>query len=114
MTDPLREAREAGRQRPGIAYPLPRATRPDTQLAIDAALPEAAALNRGERPPTWWTFQNQDAWREIACQNPRSNADRARTGAIPASGHGIAPPECTSPRSAHHTKDTGVNRLPLV
>ena len=32
MTDPLREAREAGRQRPGIVYPLPRAARPDTRL----------------------------------------------------------------------------------
>ena len=52
MTGPLREAREAGRQRPGIVYPLPRATRPDKRLAIDAALPEAAALDRRERPPT--------------------------------------------------------------
>ena len=52
MTDPLREAREAGRQRPGIVYQLPRAARPDMRLSIDAALPEVAALNRGERPPT--------------------------------------------------------------
>ena len=52
MTDPIREAREAGRQRPGIVYPLPRAARPDTRLSIDAAPPEAAALSRGERPPT--------------------------------------------------------------
>ena len=52
MTDPIREAREAGRQRPGIMYPLPRAARPDTRLSIDAAPPEAAALSRGERPPT--------------------------------------------------------------
>ena len=52
MTDPKREAREAGRQRPGIVYLLPRAARPDTRLSIDAAPPEAAALSRGERPPT--------------------------------------------------------------
>ena len=52
MTDPLREAREAERQRPGILYPRPRAARPDTRLSIDAALPEAAALSCGERPPT--------------------------------------------------------------
>ena len=53
MTDPLREAREAGRERPGIVYPLlPRAARPDTRLQIDAALPEAAALHRKTRPPT--------------------------------------------------------------
>ena len=30
LTDPTREAREAGRQRPGIVYPLSRAARPDT------------------------------------------------------------------------------------
>ena len=35
-------------------YPLlPRATRPDTRLLIDAAaLPESAALGRQSRPPT--------------------------------------------------------------
>ena len=52
MTDPLREAREAGRQWPGIVYPLPRAARPDTRLTIDAALPEAAVLDHRDRPPT--------------------------------------------------------------
>ena len=52
MTDPIREAREAGRQRPGIVYLLPRAARPDARLSIDAAPPEAAALSRGEQPPT--------------------------------------------------------------
>ena len=48
LTDPTREAREAGRQRPGIVYPLPRTARPDTRLVIDAALPEAAALDHRE------------------------------------------------------------------
>ena len=52
MTDPIREARETGRQRPGIVYLLPRVARPETRLSIDAAPPEAAALSRGERPPT--------------------------------------------------------------
>ena len=52
MTDLYREARESGRERPGIIYPLlPRATRPNTRLQIDAALPKAAALNRRTRPP---------------------------------------------------------------
>ena len=46
MTSPHREAGEAERERPGIVYPLPRAARPDTRLMIDAALPEAAALDR--------------------------------------------------------------------
>ena len=46
MTSPYREAGEAVKERPGIVYPLlPRATRPDTRLFIDAAaLPESAAL----------------------------------------------------------------------
>ena len=52
VTDSKREVRMARGQRPGIVYPLPRAARPDTRLAIDAALPEAAALRRAERPPT--------------------------------------------------------------
>ena len=53
MTGHYREAREAGQQRPGLLYPLlPCATRPDTRLEIDAALPEAAALDRRSRPPT--------------------------------------------------------------
>ena len=52
MTDPQREAREAGRPSPGIIYPLPSAARPDTRLTIDAALPEAAVLDRRDRPPT--------------------------------------------------------------
>ena len=52
VTDSKREVRIARGQRPGIVYPLPRAARPDTRLAIDAALPEAAALRRAERPPT--------------------------------------------------------------
>ena len=53
MTSPHREAGEADRERPGIVYPLlPRAARPDTRLLIDAALPEAAALDRRSRPPT--------------------------------------------------------------
>ena len=54
LTSPYREAGEAYRERPGIVYPLlPRATRPDTRLMIDAtALPESAALGRQSRPPT--------------------------------------------------------------
>ena len=52
LTDPKREARDAGGYRPGLIFPLPRAARPDTRLVIDAAHPESAALNRAERPPT--------------------------------------------------------------
>ena len=53
MTSPQREAGDAARERPGIIYPLlPRAARPDTRVTIEAALPEAAALDRQSRPPT--------------------------------------------------------------
>ena len=54
LTSPYREAGEAYGERPGIVYPLlPRATRPDMRLTIDAAaLPESAALGRQSRPPT--------------------------------------------------------------
>ena len=53
MTCPTREAGGAIRERPGVVYPLlPRAQRPDTRVAIEAALPEAAALGRQAQPPT--------------------------------------------------------------
>ena len=53
LTSPYREASDAEGERPGIIYPLlPRVAHPDTRLQIDAALPEAAALDRRTRPPT--------------------------------------------------------------
>ena len=53
MTCPTREAGGAIRERPGIIYPLlPRGQRPDTSVAIEAALPEAAAVGRQALPPT--------------------------------------------------------------
>ena len=53
MTCPTQEAGGALRSRSGIVYPLlPRAQRPDTNIAVDAALPEPAAVRRQELPPT--------------------------------------------------------------
>ena len=53
MTCPTREAGGALRERPGIIFPLmPRAQRPDTSVAIEAALPEAATVGRQALPPT--------------------------------------------------------------
>ena len=53
MTCPTREAGGALRERPGIVYLLlPRAQRPDTSVAIEADLPEAAAVGRQALPPT--------------------------------------------------------------
>ena len=53
MTSPTREAGEALRSRSGIIYPLlPLAHHPDTRVIVDAALPEPAAFQRQELPPT--------------------------------------------------------------
>ena len=53
MTSPTREAGDATRETPGIGYPLlPSAARPDTRVVIEAALPEAAALDRRANSPT--------------------------------------------------------------
>ena len=53
MTCPTREAGGASRERHGIVYPLmPGAQRPDTNVTIDAALPEAATVRHQELPPT--------------------------------------------------------------
>ena len=53
MTCPTREAVEAIRERPGVVYPLlPRAQRPDTRVALEAALPEASALGHQAQLPT--------------------------------------------------------------
>ena len=53
MTCPTREAGGALRERCGIVYPLmPCAQRPDTSVAIEAALPEATTVGRQALPPT--------------------------------------------------------------
>ena len=67
LTDSKREVRIARGQRPGIVYPLPWSARPDTRLAIDAALPEAAALLRAERPPTVVDIPERGKLEETRC-----------------------------------------------
>ena len=53
ITSPTREAGGALRPRSGIVYPLlPRAQRPDTNVVVDATLPEPAAVRHQELPPT--------------------------------------------------------------
>ena len=53
MTSPTREAGETLRSGSGIVYPLqPRVHRPDTRITVDAALPEPAAFQRQDLPPT--------------------------------------------------------------
>ena len=96
MTDPIREPREAGRQRPGIVYPLPRAAHPDTRLSIDAAPPEAAALRRGERPPT-----------VVAIPEPEDSGGTRLPG--PSQPHGSRSPRRQS-RKRPRNRSSGVYR----
>ena len=78
VTSPFREAGEAHGERPGIVYPLlPRATRPDTKLAIDAAtLPESAALSRQARLPTVLNLEEEP--REKENQPPTQSRSQPR------------------------------------
>ena len=50
LTDPYREAKIAGGPRPDPAQTHPCSALPDVHLEIGAALPEAAATSRAERP----------------------------------------------------------------
>ena len=79
VTSPFREAGEAQGERPGIVYPLlPRATRPDTRLFIDAAtLPESAALSRQARLPTVLDLEKEDP-REKENQPPSQSRRQQR------------------------------------
>ena len=75
MTCPKREAGEAIRERPGIVYPLlPRAQCPDTSVAIEAALPEAAAVGRQGQPPTVVDIGNTSQPQQAP--SPRRRASR--------------------------------------
>ena len=70
LTDPKKEARDAGGYRPGPIFPLTHAARPDTRLVIDAAPPEAAALSRAEQPPTAFYITETDPAGETRCPGP--------------------------------------------
>ena len=89
MTCPTREAGEAIRERPGVVYPLlPRAQRPDTRVAIEAALPEAAALDRQAQPPTVVEIgdtrlpQQASSPRRCASQRPSRKRRRNRSTGV--------------------------------
>ena len=81
VTSPYREAGGIFGERPGIVYPLlPRATRPDTKLVIDAAtLPESAALSRQSRPPTVLDLEET---REKENQPPSQSRRRNRSTGV--------------------------------
>ena len=89
MTCPTREAGGANRERPGIVYPLlPRAQRPNTSVAIEAALPEAAAVGRQALPPTVVDIENTSqpqpapSTRRRASRKPSSKRRRNRSTGV--------------------------------
>ena len=92
LADSNREARIAGGSRPGIVYLLPRAARPDTQLEVDSAPTEAAALSRAELPPTVLDIQETGRLEDTRANGPETD----RLG-------------FTGRRGDYHTAATGVN-----
>ena len=93
MTCPTREAGEAIRERPGVVYPLlPRAQRPDTRVVIEAALPEAAALDRRAQPPT--VLEIGDTSLPQQASSPRRRSSRRQS------------------RKRRRNRSTGVHRPP--
>ena len=89
MTCPTLEAGGALRQRSGIVYPLlPRAQRPDTNIAIDAALPEPAAVECQDLPPTIVEIgttsqpQTEPSARRRASRKPSKKRRRNRSAGV--------------------------------
>ena len=79
MTSPTREAGDATRERPGIGYPLlPRTARPDTGVVIEAALPEAAALDRRAQPPTVLEIGKTSLSQRVSSHGQRQSRKRRR------------------------------------
>ena len=101
VTSPFREAGEAHGERPGIVYPLlPRATRPDTKLSIDAAtLPESAALSHQAkaRPPTVLDLEEEES-REKENQPPSQSRCQQRKRRRNRSTGVYRPPKRSPPR----------------
>ena len=101
MTCPTREAGGALRERPGIVYPLLlRTQRLDTSIAIEAALPEVAAVGHQALSPTvveiGSTSQPQPApsIRRRASRKPSCNRRRNRS-------MGVFRPPKRSPPNGH-------------
>ena len=89
MTCPTREAGGALKERSGIVYLLlPRAQCPDTNVAIDAALPEAAVVGRQALPPmvveigTTSQPQPEPSTRRRASRKPSRKRRRNRSAGV--------------------------------
>ena len=89
MTCPIREAGGALRERSGIVYPLlPHAQHPDTSVAIEDALPEAAAVGRQVLPPTVVDIGSADQpqpepqTKRLASRKPSHKRRRKRSAGV--------------------------------
>ena len=99
MTSPTREAGDAVRERSGIIYPLlPRATRPDTRVVIEAALPEAAALDRRAQPPTVLEIDETNLPQSVSSPRQRPTQRQSRKRRRNRSTGVFRPPKRSSPR----------------
>ena len=101
MTCPTREAGGALRSRPGIVYPLlQRTQRPDTNVVVDAAPPEPAAVRRQELPPAVVEIgstsqpQTPPSARRRASRKPSRKRRRNRSA-------GVFRPSKSSPPQGH-------------
>ena len=89
MTCPTQEAGGALRERSGIVYQLlPHTQRPDANVAIDAALPEAAAVGHQALPPTVVEIgttrqpQREPSSRRHASRKPSRKRRRNRSAGV--------------------------------
>ena len=99
ITSPTREAGGVLRPRSGIVYPLlPRAQCPDTNVVVDAALPEPAAVRRQELPPAIVEIgstsqpQTPPSVRRRASRKPSRKRRRNRSAGV------YRPPKRSSPQ----------------
>ena len=98
MTTPTREAGEATRERPGIGYLLlPRAACPDTRVVIEAALPEAAALDRRAQPPTVLEIGDTSLPQRVSSHRQRPSRRQSRKRRRNRSMGVYRPPKCSPP-----------------
>ena len=99
MTSPAREAGDAVGERPGLVYPLlPRAARPDTQVVIEAVLPEAAALDRRAQPPTVLEIDETSPSQSVTAPTQRPPRRQSRKRRRNRSTGVFRPPKRSPPR----------------
>ena len=98
-TSHTREAEDAVGERPGLVYPLlPRTARPDTLVVIEAALPEAAALDRRAQPPTVLEIDETSPSQSVTAHRQRSPGCQSRKRRRNLSTGVFRPPKGSPPR----------------